>query len=291
MKKLKYILFLIIGLSVLTSCFDDEAIIDLNDDGLNVVTFNRIVDNMSGVAELGGTEYTFFKQVRLVGPTASEVTSDLTVTFTEGSGGTADNSMFMIVTPTITLTKANNYLGVVEMKLTTLGNEPPADTDPAFATYVAPILHVAITATGDATVTGSGKPGKFTLNFAPPNHYAGLYDCLVIYRHPAVGTYPDNVNTANHYDKSFVGITARKMQTNWFGVWDDVTSWITVNADNSIKYKVNEDDWADTVTLGDPFNSTLISGYDPVTGIIQLYYSYTRSNGSRIFWETMVPKF
>lgn len=297
MKKLKYIILFILGATMFTSCFDDEALIDLNDDGLNVVTFDRIVDNITGVALAGGAEYTFLKKIKLVGPTISEITSTITVDYQIGSGTTADGTMYRINNLPLTLSPENNYLAEVSITLTTLGNEPPAEGTPEYDAYVAPVLNLELTATGDPRVTGSGKAGKFTLNFTPRNPWAGDYDAHIIYRRPGdgeTGVYPNNINTEETNIKSLVGITARKAET-WFAIagfgTPHVLAWITVNADNSITYEGDSDDWGLDIKMGDPNRPDLKNHFDPVTGKLYCYYYYTGGTGDRIFWEVFTPRF
>ncbi len=288
MKKLKYFLILILSMSILTSCFKDETDLDLNDDGLNVVTFDRIVDNLTGVAEEGGAEYTFFKKIKLVGPTVSDLTSTITVDLEEADGTTADGSMYHINNLPLTLSPANNYLAEVSITLTTLGHEPPDEGSPEEETYVAPVLNLNIIATGDPKVTESGKGAQFTLNFTPRNIWAGEYTAHIIYRHPSLGTYPDNISVEEDNIKTLVGLTARKAESTWFAIWEGYLSWITVNSDNSIKIDV-DDTWNYDVKMGDPNRPDLISHYDPATGILYLYYNYNGSGGDRVFWEVWTP--
>ncbi len=287
----KYLSILCVSL-MFTSCLvEDETISDDYDKGPNVVTFDRVVDHLTGVAETGGAEYDFLKRIRVAGPTVKDLTNDIVVDVVTADGTTADGTMYTINNLPLTLTAENNYLGQIEFTLTTLGNEPPLEGEPGYDTYVAPQLNLQLTVTGDPNVIASGKLGQFALNFTPPNPWAGEYSSHVIYRHPDAGTYPDNINSEDDYTKSWVGVTANQMESNWFAVWDDVISWITVNPDNSISYLVNEADWEDDVSLGDPNRPDLISYYDPATRIIYMYYHYCRSNGCRIFWETLEPNF
>ena len=297
MKKIKYILILFLSTAVLTSCFDDETGLEKNAEGLNVVTFDRIVDNLTGVAEAGGAEYTFDKKIKIVGPTVSQLTSDITITAEEADGTTADGTMYRINNLPITLTAKDNYLGLLNITITTLGNEPPAEGTPEYDDYVAPKLNLQLIATGDSKVVGSGKVGQFTINFTPRNPWAGDYTAHIIYRRPgdgATGIYPDNINTEEDNDKTLTGVTARKCET-WFAIagfgTPHVLAWITVNADNSVIYQGDSDDWGLDIKMGDPNRSDLISHYDPTDGKIYVYYHYTGGTGDRIFWEVFTPKF
>ncbi len=300
MKKLKYIIIFILSVGMLNSCdlFDKETALDLNAEGLNVVTFERVNSNLTGLAD--GTEYTFTMPIKVVGPTVMDLTSDLTVTISANENSTAvDGDMYRIETPTITLTESNNYLGTIEITLVTVGNTPPMDGTPEFDAYVAPVLYVDIIVTGDAMVSGSGKGGSMTLNFTPPNPYAGLYDVEMRYFHPtAGGSHPsfadfnpdDPYGGIRYYQKELVAVTGRKCETG-FAVWGTTDiCWITCNADNSVTFIV-DDTWSYDVALGNPFDASQLSHYDPADGMIYLYYHYVGTGGARIFWEVFTPTF
>jgi hypothetical protein len=289
MKTLKYFLIIILSLGTFNSCLvDDETRYDLNDNGLNIVTFETLTSNLSCLAN--GNEYIFNLKVKLVGPTKDNITNDITVTASVDPSSTAEENLhYKILNPTITLSPDNNFLGVMELTVITEGNTPPMDDTPEFEDYVAPILVLQLDATGDPMVTGSGKLGTYTLAYTPPNPYAGDYNVEMRYFHPtAGGTYPtDPYGGVRALEKTLVAVTGRKCET-WFGVWDTDKCWITVKADNSIVFEVWED-WPYDVKLGDPKDASKVSHYDPATGIIYLYYYYEGSGGPRIFWEIFTP--
>jgi hypothetical protein len=288
MKTLKYIFALILVLGTFHSCLvDDQTKYDLNSTGLNLVTFERLTANLSMTAT--GEEKTFKVKMKLVGPTIADIKNNISVTVTADSKSTAvagvhyriDNSPFV-------LTAANNYLGELEITLISEGNAAPMDGSPEFDAYKAPVLILKVTATGDPNVVGSGKEGSFTLNFVPPNPYAGEYTTHIIYRHPSMGIYPDNIYVEEDDVKTLAAVTGRKCET-YFGIWGDANlCWITINADNSIKFEV-ADTWTYDVKIGDPMDATKISHFDPATGIIYLYYYYSGTGGFRIFWEVFTP--
>lgn len=288
MKTLKYILILILVLGTFHSCLvDDETNYDLNSTGLNLVTFERLSANLTMTAT--GEEKTFKIKVKLVGPTITDIKNDISVTVTAVDTSTATEGVhYRIENLPLVLSPGQNFLGELEIILMSEGNAAPMDGSPEFDDYVAPVLILNITATGDPKVTGSGKAGIFTLNFVPPNPYAGDYTSHVIYRHPSAGTYPDNIFSEDDFDKTLAPVTGRKCET-LFGVWDTDYCWITINSDNSIKFEV-ADTWAYDVKIGDPLDATKVSHFDPATGIIYLYYSYSGAGGFRIFWETLTPK-
>ncbi|MCD4832411.1 MAG: hypothetical protein K8R31_01345 [Bacteroidales bacterium] len=289
MKKIKYILIFILSLGIFNSCLiDDTSDIDLNADGYNVATFDRPIDNLTALAN--GDEYEFEVKVKIVGPTILDLTNDINVTFIPTAASTAVADVhYRIDNPTIVLSDDNNYLGYLVVTVITAGNTPPMDGTPEYDDYVAPMLYLEITTTGDVKVEGSGKTGEFTVNFIPPNPYAGLYDAHLIYRHPSLGDYPDNIYVDEVTEKELLAVTGRKCETT-FATWPTDICWITVNADNTITFVV-DDTWPYDVILGDPFDATKVTRYDPETGIIYLYYHYYGDGGPRIFWEVFTPKF
>lgn len=290
MKKIKFILLFILGVGMLNSCLiNNESDIDLNDSGLNLAAFDNTKINLVGLAD--GSEYEMQIKMKVVGPTVMDLTGDVTVVVERDESSTAtEGTHYRIDNPSIVLTKANNYLGVIDIVLVTAGNTPPMDGTPEFDDYVAPVLVLKVaSATGDAKVTNSGKMANITLNYTPPNPYAGDYNAHLIYRHPSYGTYPDNIYVEEDNDKTLAAITGRKCET-WFATWDTDLCWITVNADNTITYVVDST-WPYDVALGDPFDASKVTHFDPATGVIYLYYHYYGTGGPRIFWEVFTPKF
>ena len=122
-----------------------------------------------------------------------------------------------------------------------------------------------------------------TTTIGVANFFAGTYDAHILYYHPSLGSYPDNLNVEETNEKTLVATNANTCKTA-FAVWSD-DCWITINADNSITFVV-ADTWDYDVNLGNPEDPTEISYYDPATGTIQLYYNYMGSGGYRIFKET-----
>lgn len=288
MKTIKYLLIFILGLVTFNSCLvDDETRYDLNDDGLNVVTFENLTSNLSILAN--GDEYSVKLKVKLVGPSRDKISGDISVTASIDPSSTAEEDVhFRIVNPTFTLKAADNYLGLLELTIITEGNTPPMEDTPEFEEYIAPIIVLNLAATGDPMVTGSGKEGAFTIAYTPPNPYAGDYIAHLIYRHPSYGTYPNNIYVEEDNEKTLVPVTGRKCETGFATWFDTDLCWITIKADNSIVFEVG-DTWPYDVKLGDPMDASKVSHYDPATGIIYLYYYYEGSGGPRIFWETFTP--
>lgn len=296
MKKLKFIFIFILSIGLFNSCLiDDTTDSDLNDESSNIVTFNRIAMNITGLAN--DSEYDFDLAIKIAGPTVSELSADITVELASAATSTAvDGEHYRIDNPTIVLTKANNYLGYIRVTMITLGNTPPMDGSPEFEAYVAPTLDLEfISVSGDKSVIGSGKGGNIAVNFTPPNPYAGEYDAELYYWHPtAGGDYPPSAGGTPYSHevnpKELEAVTGRKCETVFaLPGWASLC-WITVNVDNSISYSVG-DTWDYDVSLGDPSDPTHVSYFDPADGTIQLYYKYTGAGGDRVFWETFTPLF
>ncbi|NQU34746.1 MAG: hypothetical protein HQ521_16070 [Bacteroidetes bacterium] len=115
------------------------------------------------------------------------------------------------------------------------------------------------------------------------NFFAGDYNAHILYHHPSVGDYPNNIAVEETNEKGLIATSANTCKTE-FAVWDN-ECWITINSDNSITFVVS-DTWSYDVSLGVPDHPELVSSYDPATGTIQLYYNYMGSGGYRIFHET-----
>ena len=291
MKTLKYILIFILSAGFFNSCLiDDELDLDMNSTGYNVATFEKTSINL--VALANGDEYDMNIQMKLVGPTYKDVMNDITVTVQATSSSTAVEGVhYEMDSKTITLSRDNNFLAYLPIRMLTEGNKPPMEDSPEYEDYVAPVLNLEIvSATGDAMVTNSGKDAKVTLNFIPPNPYAGPYSARLIYRHPSLGDYPDNIYVDEVNEKELLPITGRKCETGFATWFDTDICWITINADNSLTFVV-DDTWPYDVALGDPFDASKVSHYDPETGIIYLYYHYYGTGGPRIFWEVFTPNF
>jgi hypothetical protein len=291
MKTLKYILFLFLSVGLLNSCLvESETDYDLNDDGNNLATFTKNSINLTALAN--GNQYPMQIQMKMVGPTIMDMKGDITVTVAAASTSTAvENKHYRIPNKTITLKNSDNYFGNLDIVLLTAGNAPPMDDTPEYLLYKAPVLDLVVTnATGEAKAAASGKQAKIILNFTPPNPYAGDYDVELKYFHPtAGGSYPNEpYGGVRALEKTLLPVTGRKCETG-FAVWGETDiCWITILADNSIIFVV-DDTWPYDVKMGDPNDPSKISHYDPATGKIYLYYYYAGSGGNRIFWEVFTP--
>lgn len=120
------------------------------------------------------------------------------------------------------------------------------------------------------------------------NSYAGYYLSDLTFFHPNFGTYPDDPYRRVQFVKELITTDGSTCYTS-FALWGSYgeTMYITVNPDNSISFEVFGFDYI--VKEGDPNNLLLYSHYDPLTGIIYLYYHYEGPGGNRIFWEVLEP--
>ncbi len=299
MKKLKYILLILLSCSVLSACFDnDDNFIDQVKNSPNIVEFDSYNINLVGIAN--GSTYDKELYVKMSGPSTGSLSGDITVSLVADPSSTAVEGVhYTLNTPTLTLKKSNNYLGIISITMLSEGNSPPLEGTPEFDKYVAPFVILnMINATGESNVVATGKQADIVLNFIAPNPYAGDYDAEIMYFHPtAGGSHPSDpdfnpndpfISEVN--EKTLSPITGRKCETG-FAIWGDTDiCWITINSDNSISFVV-DDTWPYDVTLGNPYDPSQVSHYDPDTGIIYLYYNYEGSGGTRVFWEVFTPKF
>jgi len=129
---------------------------------------------------------------------------------------------------------------------------------------------------------GRSVPNSTKTLIGVANFFAGDYIVRVVYRHPNFGAYPDNIYVDADYKKTLLALNANTCGT-YMSTWTDYPMNITINTDNSLTVE-----WVDRtdVFLGDPYDATKVSYYDPATGVIYLYYHYDGSGGYRVFWET-----
>lgn len=303
MKKIKYLLIFILSFGIFNSCLiDDETDLHLNAEGANVAAFNSHSVNLAALVD--GTDKVKEILMKVVGPTVADLTSDITYTVAALATSTAvEGEHYRLDNPTITLTKANNYFGVLEVTLITEGNKPIEEGEPGYEdyieNYVAPVLELEVTNTsGDPKVLSDGKICSVTLSFMLFNPWAGVYDVEMRYFHPAAGgSYPPSVNPDDpyggirHYEKELVGESSKRVVTG-FAIWGEPDlCWITFNDDGaSIEFLVG-DTWPYDVALGDPDDPSNVTHFDPVTRKIYMYYHYYGTGGARIFWEVFTPTF
>ena len=113
------------------------------------------------------------------------------------------------------------------------------------------------------------------------NFFAGSYVSTVWYDHPTAGLQVDNLD----FNKDLLAISADECETV-MGSWTDVQLFVKIDqASNFVSVRSNEDDWDALHGIEEGTNS-----FDPATGVIDVWYGYSRSNGTRKFHEYMVPR-
>lgn len=159
---------------------------------------------------------------------------------------------------------------------------PVTELDSTIANFIGDYWLFSYTVT---MVDGREIINNNTTNVAIANFFAGTYDVHILYFHPtAGGTYPTVPYADDKYKKDLTPISAYDC-TTWFGVWENNLTTIHIDAANNVTISFNRPD----AVSGDPNDATKLNSYDPVTGVIQIYYFYPGAGGNRIFWETFTP--
>jgi len=108
------------------------------------------------------------------------------------------------------------------------------------------------------------------------------------YFHPtAGGSYPTTPYSAYTENVDLIAKNAYECD-DWFGVWED--NKLTIHIDPAANYAVTLTFERGDAVAGDPNNPANVPSYDPVTGVIKLYYYYPGSGGNRIFWAVYTPR-
>lgn len=277
MRAIKYILMVVMSLAMFTSCFDDDTSIDLNDDGYNVAGFFNNSETLATVAD--GQEYQFTIKVKLIGPTVMELENDITFGFEAAEGSTAiEGTHYRIEDETLTLSKDNNYLGLVTITMLTDGIEPPLDESPV-------LLLGTTGVTGDDRVVGTGKPCQVTFNYACFSDLAGTYSVTVLRDGAEIHPYANDQVVISVPEGGIYG----EYRTDKVGHWNDlgvgtpgftfydVCGEITIPGQNLVDYYGN---WVN--------QDGLDKGVVNEDGSIELSYKITSAWESLYEW-TLVP--
>ena len=280
MKNIKYLFVLFFSTLTFVSCFDDETGLELNDEGPNVAGFTNTIESISRIAS--GDQYQIELKMKVEGPSTSELTDDVTVTYAATEASTAIEGVHYILTnPTATLTKANNYLGWGGFTMLTAGIDAPL-AGPS------PILVLqATTTTGDGTVVANGKPVKITLNYACFSNLAGTYtETTQYYR---LGVFQSTVTRQVEIEQTSEGT----YRTSEVGHWTqadlgytpgftfyDICDTIDIPGQNLVDAYSN---WVEGVPGA--------SSVDPDTGIITMEYTIVvpPATSDRTYYSTYVP--
>lgn len=166
-KTIKYLGILCISL-LFTSCLvDDTAPSDSNDQGPNIAGFSQKAQNLSAVSD--GNEYTFDIKMQVVGPTYAEMTGDVTVTVAvDAANSTAiEGTHYRLNSNTITLSSANNYLGILPITVITEGIMAPLPSNPS--------LTLTISDASGTNIVGNGNNLNLTFVYQCFADLSGTY--------------------------------------------------------------------------------------------------------------------
>lgn len=277
MKTLKYILILVLSLGALNSCLVDQTTrYDANDDGPNLAGFADTRTAFGFVAN--GDEYVFTVRMKLIGPTSMDVTDDVVVTIDSDPTSTAVKGVhFRLDQPSITLKKADNYLGLIPITILTEGIIAPLAKAPILVLKV-------VSATGAENVLNNGKKIEITLNYGCFSNLAGTYNAHLI------RTNPDNSTVVYNYvdviTQTGVGEYRTTEVAHYIGglgvgtpgyTFVDVCNVVTVPNQYLLDYYSNE-------VFGH-----LPGSVDPATGVIKTFYTVTFAAGNRTYETTYTP--
>ena len=276
MRKLKYLLILLLSIGLFNSCLvDDETTIQDNNTGYNLVAFELTKTTVSGIAD--GTEYTFPMKVKLVGPTIRDMKSDITVTVAVDASSTAvQGTHFRIDEPTLVLKASNNYLGLVDVIMTTEGIATPIAENPLL------VLKVQ-SATGDPKITNSAKTLTVEMNFACYSEFQGSYRMVCTSSTGAVYT-----NNAEVITK--IGVELYK--TTSVGTWGTgvfAVNGVTFTNSCNVLNMPKDLNYPLANTYSNAVYSHKPGDFNPETGVITLYYTIYFAAGDRTYTSVFTP--
>lgn len=270
MRTLKYLFLIAISMTVMTSCFEDSDL-DLNDQGYNVAGFENTTTTLPAIAD--GEEYDFEIKVKLIGPTVTEVTSDITFEVEVVEGTTAvEGTHYRIDDPNVTLSKANDYLGTVTVTMLTEGIETPLET--------LPVLRLGTkNVSGDDNVVETGKPVRITLAYACPSFLAGTYDVVTTRGDGGVSTWTETITEIGigEYLTQRVGTWNPPLNPDYGFVFTDVCNVITVPTQGLADMYSNE------VWSHEP------GSVNPETGVITINYTIWFAAGNVTYSSVYTP--
>jgi len=159
---------LFIVLIILLSC-DDTRIIDSFATGPNLFGFANTSQTLNAVAD--GAEYSYTLKMEVKGASIAQLTNDIVATIGVDPASTAiEGTHFKLNNSSFTLTANNNYLGLFEFTILTIGVAAPNSFEA--------VLIVSQT-TGAENVLGNGKPIVLTLNYGCPSNLSGTYNLTI----------------------------------------------------------------------------------------------------------------
>lgn len=272
MKRITYILLLVLGVTYLNSCTVEDRDVDQIGDSPNIAVFEATKQSVTQIAD--GSTYTVQVKVKLQGPSLAGLSGDVTVNVAADESSTAvAGTHYALVNESVVLKKDNNYLALLEFTMLTDGIETPLASSP--------ILVLKVTgASGASNVINSGKTIPVTLNYACPSDLEGWYAATMIRDGGAPVTYDD------YFTKTGVGTYRTTEVGHWIGglgvgvpgyTFMDVCSVISVPQQDLVENYSNQ------------VQSTAPGSVDPETGVIHIIYSISSSGWTSEYDCTYVP--
>ncbi|UKM65134.1 hypothetical protein GSB9_01696 [Flavobacteriaceae bacterium GSB9] len=160
-------LLIVMGLSVTSCLLDDTNLADSFNDGPNFTSFSNLNQTVSAVAD--GNIVTANVNIELQGPTLVGFSEDVALTIAVDAANTTavEGVHYTLNSTSLTLTKANNYIGTIPVSIITDGIEPPL--------AVAPELTLEFTDANGTNVISSGKSTTLTIIYQCFADLSGTY--------------------------------------------------------------------------------------------------------------------
>ncbi len=282
MKTIKYIILLVMVIGTASSCLvDNETTYDDNDAGANLAGFASAATTLGAVTD--GNDYYYTLQMKVFGPTFTDIKSTVTATVGVDPSSTAVEGIhFRLDNTSITFEPGNNMLNNFPITILTEGIRAPL--------AVAPVIKLVVTnVTGADNVLANGKPIAITINYGCFSDLAGRYSTVVT-RTDASGTsttyaaYEEDVYKTGigEYHTSYVG---HYIPTNGGGLgvgtegfyFSDVCDVLTVPLQELNDYYTNE------------VSGTELGSANVETGVLTLKYQITFAAGNRSYVSVYTP--
>lgn len=272
------------GLGMFNSCLvDDTTSYDQNDAGLNVAGFEASRTMVSGIAD--GTEYDFNMKVKVIGPSLTELTNDVTLTIAPdveamNAAAVADTNLiaavegvhYSIDNPTAVLKASDNYLGLITVTMLTEGLVTPLPKSPV-------LILKTVSATGDPKVTNNGKNLEIPMNFACYSEFQGTY--VVAHTSSTGGFFSRTEDIekigVEQYLTASVGTWGTAPFTDYGFIFDNACNVLSVPVQDLADYYSN-DVW-----------SHKPGEANPETGVITIYYTIWFAAGNREYTAIYTP--
>ncbi|WP_242155263.1 DUF4843 domain-containing protein [Aestuariivivens sediminis] len=160
-------LLIALGVSFNSCLLDDDNLADSFDDGPNFTSFSNLNQTVSAVAD--GELKTANVNIELQGPNMVGFSEDVTLTIGVDAANTTaiEGVHYTLSTNSVTLTKANNYIGTIPVGIITEGIDPPL--------AVAPIITLEFTDASGTNVIPSSKETKLTIIYQCFADLSGIY--------------------------------------------------------------------------------------------------------------------